>query len=172
MLNNFKIFLNSDFIPNPVEKFYNGCMRKIEFKQATLKDWGVVEELESGAKSPFFCPCDGEAGYKKYIKESRVYFIVSGKKMIGTVSYKIEKDKTVLINGLTILPGYRGKGIATVVMEKLLKDLGKRDFSLLVHPENIPALLIYLRLGFAISEWKDNYFGNGQPRLYLKKKVK
>ncbi|MFA6918086.1 MAG: GNAT family N-acetyltransferase [Candidatus Gracilibacteria bacterium] len=147
-------------------------MEKIKFKQAIVNDWKLVEKLEKGAESPFFCPCDGEAGYKKYIKESKVFFIISGKKTIGTVSYKIEKNKTVLVNGLTILPSYRGKGFATAVMEKLLKTLGKRDFSLLVHPENIPALLIYLRLGFAISEWKDNYFGNGQPRLYLKKKIK
>ncbi len=56
----------------------------------------------------------------------------------------------------------------THAMKKLLSDLGNKNFALLVHPENTPALLIYLRLGFLISEWKENYFGNGQPRILMR----
>ena len=34
-------------------------------QKATIKDWKLVEKLEKGAESPFFCLCDGEeAGYK------------------------------------------------------------------------------------------------------------
>lgn len=144
-------------------------MNKIKFKQVSIEDWKLVEEIEKGAASIFFCPCENEKGYKKYIKESEVFFIMQDGKAIGTISYKAEKDGTILINGLTVLPDYRGKGVATNAMKKLLTDLGDQNYTLLVHPENTAALLIYLRLGFVITEWKDNYFGNGQPRLYLKK---
>lgn len=47
-------------------------MRKIQFKQVGIKDWKLVEKIEKGAASAFFCPCDGEEGYKKY--EKRVVF--------------------------------------------------------------------------------------------------
>lgn len=144
-------------------------MKNIKFKKAAINDWKLVEKLEKGAESPYFCLCDGEEGYKKYIKESKVFFIINNKKTAGTISYKINKNKSILINGLTILPEYRGKGIATNAMKKLLAKLGDKNLSLVVHPENTPALLIYLRLGFTITGWKDNFFGNGQPRLFLKK---
>jgi RimJ/RimL family protein N-acetyltransferase len=143
-------------------------MGKMQFKQATIKDWKLVEKLEKGSESPFFEPCTGEEGYKRYIEESKVFFIINNKNPIGTISYKIDK-KAILVNGLTILPKYRGEGIATKAMKKLLSKLGNKNITLVVHPKNIPALLIYLRFGFAIIGWKDNYFGNGQPRLFLRK---
>ena len=37
---------------------------------------------------------------------------------------KIAKDGTILINGLTVLPEYRGKGIAHAALKRLLEDLG------------------------------------------------
>lgn len=144
-------------------------MGEIKFKQVSVEDWELVEKIEKGAASVFYFPCENEEQYKRYIKESKVYLVMYGDKAIGTISYKTEKDGTVLINSLTILPDYRGKGIATNAMKKLLADLGDKNYALLVHPENTAALLIYLRLGFVIAAWKDNYFGNGQPRLYLKK---
>ncbi len=144
-------------------------MDEIKFKKATINNWGQVEKLEKSSATPLFAACSGEAGYKRYIKESKVFFIMYNKKSIGTISYKIENDETVLINGLTVLPEYRGKGIATNAMKKLLSNLRNKNFSLLVHPEKTVALLIYLRLGFVITDWKDNYFGDGQPRLFLKK---
>lgn len=145
-------------------------MENIKLKKATLNDWTLVEKLEKGAESQFFCPCDGEEGYKKYIRESNVFFIINKNKAIGTISYKIDKNKKISINGLTILPKYRGEGLATNAMEKMLTKLKNKNLALVVHPGNIPALLIYLRLGFTITEWKDNYFGNGQPRLVLRRK--
>lgn len=147
-------------------------MEDIKFKKATLSDWKLVRKLERGSKSPFFQPCIGEDGYKKYIAESNVYFLIKNGEALGTASYKIDRHKNILINGLTVLPKYRGGGIATNAMAKMLARLKGKDLTLVVHPENIPALLVYLRLGFVITGWKDNYFGNGQPRLHLKKSRK
>ncbi len=146
-------------------------METVQFKQATTDDWKLAEELEKGSASPLFAPCQGEEGYKRYLRESKEFFILMSEKPIGTISYKPESDKNVIINGLTVLPQYRGKGIATNAMKKLLADLDGKRITLLVHPENTAALLIYLRLGFVITEWKSNHFGDGQPRLYLEKKT-
>lgn len=41
---------------------------------------------------------------------------------------------------------------------------------LVVHPHNNPAISLYLSLGFKIESWRDNYFGDGEPRLVLVKK--
>ena len=57
-------------------------------------------------------------------------------------------------------------------MDKLLKEIGNKKIVLTVHPQNNAALRIYLKLGFVIISWKDNYFGDGEPRLYLEKESK
>ncbi|MEK9159473.1 MAG: GNAT family N-acetyltransferase [Patescibacteria group bacterium] len=143
----------------------------IEFKKITIDDWELARSLEEGAASDMFAPCDGEEGYKKYIGESQVYAIINGNKAIGTISYKNQDDGAVLVNGLTVMPEYRGQGIASLAMNKLLDEIGNKNCSLVVHPGNTPAILIYLHFDFCITGWKDNYFGDGEPRLYLQRKV-
>ncbi len=143
----------------------------LTFQKISLNDWERLRELERVAASKFFAPCQDEEGYKRYIRESEVFFVVRDDKTIGTISYKNQQDGAVLINGLTIVPEYRQQGIARQAMEQLLERIGDKECFLLVHPANTPALLIYLRLGFVIREWKENYFGNGEPRLFLSRKM-
>lgn len=145
----------------------------MKFKKVETKDWKLLCSLfEEASATKIFTPCEGEAGYKKYIKESAVCFIMKGNDVVGTISYKIQDDGKYLINGLTVKPDFRKQGIAKQSMEKLLDKIGNKEVVLFVHPKNIPALLIYLRLGFFITKWKDNHFGDGEPRLYLQKKVR
>lgn len=143
----------------------------IQFKKVELEDWGLLQTLEEAAATSMFATCDGEEGYKKYIRESTVYFIVDELgKHVGSIAYKTQADGAVVINGLTVNPEKQGQGVAKQAMEKLLNEIGNKDIVLTVHPGNTPALLIYLRLGFVITDWKENYFGDGEPRLYLQRK--
>jgi len=36
---------------------------------------------------------------------------------------------------------------------------------LITHPLNTPAILLYLKNGFQITGWKDNYYGDSEPRI-------
>lgn len=131
----------------------------IVFTPVTLSDWQLLASFEKIAKSPLYFACDGEEMCKQYIRESHVYFLMDGEKTIGTLSHKTEPDGTILINGLTVLPEYRGKGIAHAALKQLLEELGDhQNYALHVHPSNTPALLIY-----------HHHFGDGQPRLYLRR---
>ncbi len=51
-------------------------MEEIKFKEVTIENWELVKELEVGAENPLFCAYESEEDYKKYIRESQVYFIV------------------------------------------------------------------------------------------------
>ncbi|MDD3808145.1 MAG: GNAT family N-acetyltransferase [Candidatus Pacebacteria bacterium] len=124
----------------------------MEFKKVEIKDWELLLSLEKVSATKLFAPLDGEDGYKKYIKESVVYFIMDGDEAIGTISYKIQDDGKYYIDGLTIKPEFRKQGIAKRAMKKLLDEISDKDLVLLVHPENNAALLIYLHLGFAITK--------------------
>jgi ribosomal protein S18 acetylase RimI-like enzyme len=144
-------------------------MQEITFRQAEITDWGLLFEMEKAAtEKRFYFQLESEDECKEFIAESTVFFLMSGEKPIGIVSYKTEGDVTH-INGLIVLPEYRRQGVAKSAMEKVLSGSGNRKFSLTVHPDNIPALMLYLRLGFVITRWQDDCFGDGEPRLYLRK---
>lgn len=40
---------------------------------------------------------------------------------------------------------------------------------LVTHPDNAAAIGLYESLGFKITERKENYFGNGTPRVIMVK---
>lgn len=140
---------------------------KITLKKCSKEDWKIVERMEKSAKSKLFHPIEGEEEIKEYITKSEVYIILQKNNPIGTVSYEIKKDGHIMFNGLTVLPKYRNKGIGLAAVEKILKKDGNRKAELVTHPENTAALIIYLKLGFKLKSWKDNYFGDGEPRVIL-----
>ncbi len=140
---------------------------KITLKRCKNDDWQIVEKMEKVAKSRLFSPFEGEKKIKEYIRKSEVYMILKGDDPIGTVSYEVKKDGHILFNGLVVLPKYRKRGIGSTAIQKALKRAGNRKAELIVHPENTVALIIYLKLGFKIKSWKDNYFGDGESRLIL-----
>lgn len=49
----------------------------------------------------------------------------------------------------------------------LAKSAPKID--LVTHPENTKAIRLYESLGFKIAERKENYYGDGEPRVVLVK---
>ncbi|MEI8090701.1 MAG: GNAT family N-acetyltransferase [bacterium] len=61
-------------------------------------------------------------------------------------------EKQNKIDGLIILPKYRNQGIGTYAMKVFLKKLkNEKIIRLVTHPENTPAILLYLKLGFLIK---------------------
>ncbi len=141
-------------------------------QRATEKDWQTVAKMEKNAASELFFPLTDKEEILDYIKNSNVYITHCKDNIVGTVSYEIKKDGAVHFNGLIVLKEYRCRGIAKLVMTQILSELKEKDvFELTVHPKNTPAILLYLKLGFFIKEWKDNYFGDGTPRLVLEKRM-
>lgn len=146
----------------------------LSYKQATEEDWELVRDLEKEAASitpRFFLAYNSEKEMKDYINKSKVFLVMKDEEPIGTVAYKSEEPNHVYIEGLTIIPKYTGKGYATAAMEWLLNHIKDTNLiDLVVHPHNNAAIRIYLKFGFQIEGWKDNYFGDGEPRLKLVKK--
>lgn len=63
---------------------------------------------------------------------------------------------------------YRGHGIGTQLCEALLNKFRVNCVLLTVHPDNFGAIHIYKKLGFKISERKENYYGDNSPRNIMK----
>ncbi|MFA5917232.1 MAG: GNAT family N-acetyltransferase [Candidatus Gracilibacteria bacterium] len=143
-------------------------MKNIILKQVINDDWKLVLEFEKNANSDVFYAYESEGDVKEYIKNSKVFFIILNEEKIGTISYEEKESNTLHFNGLIVSDEYRGQGIGLLAIKKLFENISdNKIIDLVVHPKNIPAVIIYLKAGFKIEGWKNNFFGDGEDRLYL-----
>lgn len=97
-----------------------------------------------------------------------IYLIEKDGIVVGNISYEKKSDDHVYISGLAIDSRFQNQGIAREVLGQILeslKDIERID--LVTHPENTVALKLYQSLGFVIESRKENYYGDGEPRLVL-----
>jgi len=103
-------------------------------------------------------------------KNVTIYLVLKDKDIVGNVSYEKKPDGAAYISGLGLYPEFQGQGIGRKVIELIMEDLKDvKTIKLATHPENSKAIKIYLSFGFVIKAWKDNYFGDGEPRIEMVK---
>ncbi len=97
------------------------------------------------------------------------YMVKTGNKTVGQIQYEKQKDNVVYLNVVAIDPDSQGRGLGTEVMKQFLAKVSDASKVWLVtHPDN-KAVKLYESLGFKITERKENYFGNGTPRVIMEK---
>jgi ribosomal-protein-alanine N-acetyltransferase len=91
------------------------------------------------------------------------------KDVLGYIIGGINTDnKEGWVLSVAIKTAYRGHGVGTKLCEALLNQFRVDCVLLTVHPDNFGAIHIYKKLGFNISEKKENYFGDNSPRNIMK----
>lgn len=140
----------------------------ITLQKAGTDDWQEILNFEKLASSRFFHAMTTQEEAEKYLQNSEVFFIISDDQKVGTLSYEI-KEGANHIDGLTIKPELRKRGIAQEAIRFLVEKENK-PFELYVHPENTSAILVYLKNGFKIVAWKENIFGDNEPRILMRRK--
>ena len=99
-----------------------------------------------------------------YLKNSEVFLAYDDNRAVGLIGYQLESDKAE-IKTLAVIPEYQNKGIGKQMMTEILSKLKGKKVNLVTHPKNTSAIILYLKSGFKIYGWKDNYYGDGEPRL-------
>lgn len=146
-------------------------MEKIILKRVTLNDFKEVSLLTKSTRSKTYMSPTTKKDIIEYFKDSRIFLIKKDLETIGLTSFKKKPGSHAHINGLIIKPKFRGRGFSRQAMLLVFKKmLSFKHISLEVHPRNVPALSLYLSLGFIIDSWVDNRFGDGEPRLMMVKK--
>ena len=143
-------------------------MKRLTYQKVTDNDWKTIVSIEKKCETPTFLAYTLEDDCRKYLNTSRVFVMKQKNKIIGTISYEEKNSDHAYIDSMTVLPELQGKGYATEAMKWLMPQLKKyKIVDLVTHPQNNASLRLYLKFGFIIREWKDNYFGDGEPRLHL-----
>lgn len=143
----------------------------LSYRKATKNDWETVASLGKSVDDPTYKSITKENEVKDYVAKSEVFIVHLGGRPIGTISYEAKSDKHAYIDGLTVHPRYQRKGYTSNALDWLLgqlKDYQRVD--MVTHPQNNTSTRFYLKFGFKIEAWKDNYFGDGEPRLILFKR--
>ena len=144
--------------------------RRLIFQQAMPEDAPAFAALETKSASRIYGPISRIEDARREIGENTLFFIKKDEIILGTAAYRVRPDNSVYISCVAIDPAYRRQGIARAAMTYILKktkDASRID--LVTHPENANALILYASLGFRIESRRENYFGDGEPRLVLAK---
>lgn len=143
----------------------------IQFRKVTTKNEDIdkfleVEKTVAGLKT-YSGIIDKEEA-KKEIENNEIYFIIKDGEIVGSTEYQIKSQTHAYLGGLVIIPRFQGQGIAREAVKfrlKKLKDIKRID--LVTHPHNSKIIILYLSLGFVIESWRDDYYGDGEPRIVL-----
>jgi len=141
----------------------------IQLKEATLADIPTLIEIEKSiTETNIYSPAVTENDWRELFQEGLVYLIKKDGTPVGDLSYKDDSKGHIHISGMAVRSSFQKQGIARDVMTKLLeqfKDAKRVD--MVTHPDNEASLKLYKSLGFVVESRKENYFGDGEPRLVL-----
>ncbi|MCD6369805.1 MAG: ribosomal protein S18-alanine N-acetyltransferase [Thermoproteales archaeon] len=92
------------------------------------------------------------------------------RKVIGYIIGMVRRENVGHIVSLAVQQNFRRKGVASKLIEELIKKFKKKSLStvrLEVRLSNIPARRLYLKHGFMESYIIHGYYGDGEPCITM-----
>lgn len=112
-------------------------------------------------------------------KICHAYGIFDGDNLICWGAYRSGWSKDNLeegvyeISSIVVHTDYRRRGFGKMMLDKIFEEIKRnqkyKKIYLTVSPLNLGALLLYLKNGFVIYDFKKNVYGERANRLYLVK---
>ncbi len=108
------------------------------------------------------------------IRHGRVYVYRLGNEIVGLVHYMLDWDhpQKAYMVGVSISENSRGQGIGAKLLIESFEALSKEaieEVELTVDPNNLAAVTLYeSKLGFLVTDFKHNEYGEGEGRLVMK----
>ncbi len=96
--------------------------------------------------------------YTTYYPQAEYNLILLDSRPIGRL-FILRGIEEIRIMDIALLPGYRGQGIGSILLEQILHEGRERNLPVTIHVERFnPALHLYVRLGFRLVEDKGVYY--------------
>jgi ribosomal-protein-alanine N-acetyltransferase len=144
----------------------------VRIRRATTDDLAAIEYVERLSFD--------EERYRRELLESFLYedafttiVAVMGKDIVAYVTvYRESSGTTCRVVSIGVLPEQRQKGIAQSLMgvveaDALEDTMGK--ITLEVRVTNVPAINLYLKLGYKVRGIIEDYYGKGKDAFYMEK---
>ena len=139
---------------------------KLLYKKINPHDYGkLLYEMDINAfNRNFDYPSPSIAMTLDYLKNCNVYLVYSNETVIGLFAFK-DVDKKVEVKQIIVLSDYQHKGYGKEIIKEIFRINKNKSIWLVTHPKNTSAIILYLKNGFEITGWKNNYYGDNQPRI-------
>ncbi|KKT72744.1 MAG: hypothetical protein UW69_C0082G0003 [Microgenomates group bacterium GW2011_GWA2_44_7] len=141
------------------------------FRAANLdKDGSLLNDLDNKIFTrDFDIPSMSVQEEVEYLKDCQTFIYFEDNNPVGFYCYSQDNDGLVILKGVGVIPGHQNKGVGRKLMDNFLSRIEGKKSSLVVHPKNSGAIILYLKCGYKINGWKENYYGDDQPRLLLER---
>lgn len=146
---------------------YNSKYMQIE-KVDPIETAPIIYEMVKNAFNRPFDKCPANVSeVVDYIKDSDAYILKVDDVNVGYFILKEESPSEYELKSIAVSENHQGKGYGTILMKKVLELTKGKKVYFVTHPKNVNGLFLYLKNGFMITGWIENYLGDGQPRLKL-----
>jgi ribosomal protein S18 acetylase RimI-like enzyme len=143
---------------------------KITLKKASIADSKAYLSLEKQVSGKTYSALKTDKEFLEEIGTATIYLFKIEDEVIGHITYHAKTDGSVHLGGFAIDPKHQGKGFGRESMVLILALAQKATrIDLVTHPDNFKAIGLYESFGFKITERKENYYGDGEPRVILVK---
>jgi len=108
------------------------------------------------------------------IRHGRVYIYRLDNVIVGVVHYMLDWDRPqkAYMVGVSVSKESRGQGIGAKLLKESFEALSKEtieEVELTVDPNNVGAVKLYeSKLGFLVTDFKHDEYGEGENRLVMK----
>ncbi len=140
----------------------------VELQRMAQSDIDMYLALEKRTECRTYTAAQNHEEAEEEFAQGPMYFIKQKDKIVGTVSYSIQEDGGVYLNGLAIDPDFQGRGLGRAALEQVLAQVKDAPrIWLVVHPANDRAIALYKSFDFKITDQIENFHGDGEPRIVL-----
>ena len=143
----------------------------MNIRKAELEDLNEIYNIEKKVFNDYWSLdlIKSEIIEKKY---SRVTVLELKKKIIGYIFQRKIYDENHIINLAIDIP-YQHKGYGKFLLMKILeKDSNDTNVFLEVKEANLPAVKLYIDLGFEEVDRKERYYSDGSNAIFMLRKNK
>ena len=143
----------------------------MNIRTAELEDLNKIYSIEKKVFNDYWSLdlIKSEIIEKKY---SRVTVLELKKKIIGYIFQRKIYDENHIINLAIDIP-YQHKGYGRFLLMKILeKDSNDTNVFLEVKEANLPAVKLYIDLGFEEVDRKERYYSDGSNAIFMLRKNK
>lgn len=122
------------------------------FSEETLKEWEHLLVVS-----------------KEYIEKNQVYKLLTKNEIIGYYSYFEDKENTIKLDNLFVLPEYIGKGFGKILMKHFLSNIRNIGIEKIILDSEPNAENFYNKFGFEkIGQLESSIKGRFLPIMELK----
>ncbi len=146
-------------------------IRKFDIEEANWRDLFILSALERTCFKQDAWPMLELMGVLTFPNVIRLRAVVGGKFAGFIAGDPRKKDHTGWILTLAVDPKWRRLGIAEALLTRCEADMNMPVIKLTVRRNNIPAIKLYEKMGYAQVDIWSKYYRNGEDGLVLEKKM-